>query len=100
MIKHIILWRLDDKLSESEKNNVKQNAKKELEALVGVIPGLISMSIQVDSVETSSADMMLDSTFESIESLRLYKDHPEHIRVANGFVRPYTVQRLCLDFNS
>lgn len=27
-----------------------------------------------------------------------YAVHPEHVAVANGKVRPYTVQRSCLDF--
>ncbi len=101
MIKHVILWKLDDNLSVDEKKTVKVNAKRELEGLVGKVPGLISMTINIDGIESSSnADMMLDSTLESVEALSVYRDHPEHVRVANGFVRPYTVQRLCLDFNA
>ncbi|MBQ8254671.1 MAG: Dabb family protein [Clostridia bacterium] len=99
MVKHVILWKLDDKLSESEKEQVRSNAKRELEGLVGKIPGLLSMQITVERLESSNADMMLDSTLESAEALKVYKDHPEHLRVANNYVRPYTVQRLCLDFN-
>jgi hypothetical protein len=41
---------------------------------------------------------MLDSTLESAEALRGYAQHPAHLAVANGKVRPYTVQRSCLDF--
>ena len=100
MVKHVILWKLDDKLSASEKEQVKINAKRELEDLVGKVPGLLSMNIEIGRLETSNADMMLDSTFDSVDSLKGYKDHPEHVRVADGFVRPYTVERLCLDFNS
>lgn len=100
MVKHVILWKLDEKLSESERERVKNNAKRELEALVGLVPGLLSMNIEIRRLETSNADMMLESSFESIEALKGYKDHPEHVRVANGYIRPYTVQRLCLDFNA
>lgn len=100
MVKHIILWKLDEKLSESEKEQVKTNAKRELEALVGLVPGLLSMNIEIGRLETSNADIMLESSFDSLEALKGYKDHPEHVRVANGYVRPYTVQRLCLDFNA
>lgn len=99
MIKHVILWKLDDNLSIDEKKAVKVNAKRELEGLVGKVPGLISMTINIDGIGNSNADMMLDSALESVEALEVYKDHPEHVRVADGFVRPYTVQRLCLDFN-
>ncbi len=100
MVKHVILWKLDEKLSESEKEQVKTDAKLELEALVGKIPGLLSMKIEIGRLESSNADMMLDSTLEDEDALKVYKEHPEHVRVANGFVRPYTVQRLCLDFNT
>ncbi len=99
MVKHVILWKLDEKLSETEKEQVKINAKRELEGLVGKVPGLISMEIKIERLESSNADMMLDSTLESAEALKEYAGHPEHVRVANSFVRPYTVQRLCLDFN-
>ena len=100
MVKHIILWKLDDKLTEKEKEVVKINAKRELEGLVGKVPGLLSMNIVIESLESSNADIMLDSTLDCAESLDVYKDHPDHVRVANEFVRPYTVHRLCLDFNS
>ena len=40
MIKHIILWTLNPELSEEEKQNVKVAIKQDLEALVGVVPGL------------------------------------------------------------
>ena len=99
MVKHVILWKLDDKLSEAEKEQVKVNAKRELEALVGKVQGLVSMSITIGRLESSNADMMLDSTLESEDALKEYARHPEHVRVADRFVRPYTVQRLCLDFN-
>ena len=99
MVKHMILWKLDEKLTESEKEQIRINAKRELEGLFGVVPGLLNIEITISRLESSNADMMLDSTFESIEALKAYKDHPEHVRVANNFVRPFTVQRLCLDFS-
>jgi hypothetical protein len=41
---------------------------------------------------------MLDSTFESVEALKGYSVHPEHVAVADSKVRPYTKIRSCLDF--
>ena len=100
MVKHVILWKLDEKLTEEEKSAVKSNAKRELEGLVGKVPGLISMNIEIGRLASSNADIMLDSTLESAEALEKYATHPEHVRVANTFVQPFTVQRLCLDFNA
>ena len=99
MIKHVILWTLNPELSDSEKNEVKKNIKSGLEGLVGVVPGLIELTVHIDGrLVSSNADLMLDSTLESEEALKGYACHPAHVAVANEKVRPYTVQRSCLDF--
>ena len=99
MIKHVILWTLNPELSDSEKNEVKKNIKSGLEGLVGVVPGLIELTVHIDGrLASSNADLMLDSTLESEEALKGYACHPAHVAAANEKVRPYTVQRSCLDF--
>ena len=99
MVKHIILWTLNPELSEKEKETVKADIKEGLEGLVGKVPGLISAKVHIDGrLSSSNADLMLDSTLESVEALKGYAVHPAHVAVANGKVRPYTVQRSCLDF--
>ena len=99
MVKHIILWTLNPELSEEEKNTVKAGIKAGLEGLVGKVPGLLEVKVNISGrLESSNADVMLDSTLESEEALKDYAKHPEHVAVANTKVRPYTVQRACLDF--
>jgi len=99
MVKHIILWTLNPELSEEEKNAVKAGIKAGLEGLVGKVPGLLDVKVHIDGrLASSNADVMLDSTLESEEALKGYAKHPDHVAVANGKVRPYTVQRSCLDF--
>ncbi len=99
MVKHIILWTLNPELSEEEKQTVKQGIKQGLEGLVGKVPGLVDVVVNIDGrLASSTCDVMLDSTLESPEALKAYSTHPEHVAVANGKVRPYTVQRTCLDF--
>ena len=99
MVKHIILWTLNPELSENEKKEVKKGIKEGLEGLVGKVPGLLEVKVHIDGrLASSNADVMLDSTLESEEALKGYAQHPEHVAVANGKGRPYTVQRSCLDF--
>ena len=99
MVKHIILWTLNPALPEEEKETVKAGIKEGLEGLVGKVPGLLDVKVHISGrLASSNADVMLDSTLESAEALKAYATHPEHVAVANGKVRPYTVQRACLDF--
>lgn len=99
MIKHIILWTLKDGLEAEEKQRIKKDIKEGLESLSGKIPGLIDIKVVVEGrLDSSNADLMLDSSFESEQALKCYASHPLHVVVADGKVRPYTAQRSCLDF--
>lgn len=98
MVKHIILWQLKDELSAEEKEQVKVGIKEGLEGLQGKIPGLVEIKVQNTGLASSNADVMLDSTFEDEAALNGYSIHPEHVAVANGKVRPFTKNRVCLDF--
>lgn len=98
MVKHIILWQLKDELSDTEKAEVKAAIKEGLENLKGMIPGLIDISVQIFPLSSSNADVMLDSSFVDEAALKGYAIHPEHVKVADGKVRPYTKTRICMDF--
>lgn len=99
MVRHIILWTLRPELSDNEKTKIKADIKRELEALKGQVPGLVEITVNIDNrLESSNCDLMLDSTLESPAALKAYATHPAHVYVADTYVRPYTVQRTCLDF--
>ncbi len=99
MVKHIILWTLNPELSAEEKAEIKKGIKEGLEGLLGQVPGLVDVKVNIDRrLDSSNCDVMLDSTLESVESLKAYAVHPAHVAVADTKVRPYTVQRTCLDF--
>lgn len=98
MVKHIILWKLKDSLSSDEKISVKRGIKENLESLAGKVPGLMEVAVQINPLASSNADVMLDCTLESDEALAGYQTHPEHVRVADTYVRPYTEVRMCMDY--
>ena len=95
MVKHIILWRLKE---EYKTDDVKSGIKNGLESLLGVVPGLLEIKVQTEVLPSSNADVMLYSVFDSAEALKGYAVHPEHVQVADTFVRPYTATRTCIDF--
>lgn len=98
MVKHIILWTLKE-MSDAEKADVKKEIKEGLEGLKGKIQGLLDIKVVAEGrLESSTADLMLDSSFESFEALKGYSKHPEHVAVADSKVRPFTASRACLDF--
>ncbi|MBQ0149346.1 MAG: Dabb family protein [Bacteroidales bacterium] len=98
MVKHIILWKLKDELTDAQKAEVKAGIKEGLEGLAGQIPGLIDIKVNINGLPTSNVDVMLDSSFESFDALKGYSVNPKHVAVADGKVRPYTAIRSCLDF--
>lgn len=98
MIKHIILWQLKDEFTQEKKMKIKTEIKEGLEALAGKIPGLIEICVNTEPLDTSNADIMLDSTFENQEALKGYAIHPEHVKIADSKVRPFTKTRTCMDF--
>ncbi|MBR2260131.1 MAG: Dabb family protein [Paludibacteraceae bacterium] len=98
MVKHVILWQLKDELSDAQKKIVKEEIKAGLEGLSGRIPGLLDIKVNINGLETSNADVMLDSSFVDFASLKGYAVHPEHVAVANNAVRPNTKLRVCMDY--
>ena len=98
MVKHIILWNLKDELTVEEKAEIKMGIKEGLEGLQGKIEGLVDIKVNTGGLSSSTADLMLDSTFISEDALKFYASHPLHQDVANTKVRPFTKQRSCLDF--
>lgn len=98
MVKHVILWKIKDEYSDTEKEKIKQNIKLNLEGLKGRIPGLIDICVNICGLKSSNADLMLDSSFEDEASLNNYSVNPLHVGVADTYVRPYTSDRRCLDY--
>jgi hypothetical protein len=95
MVKHVILWTLQQQHNTPE---VKQDIKDALEALVGVVPGLLDLRVETQPLPTSNADVMLYSVLESRQALADYAVHPAHVAAADTYVRPYTATRTCMDF--
>lgn len=98
MVKHVILWKLKEELTDTEKEEVKKGIKEGLEGLAGKIPGLVEVKVNINGLPTSTVDVMLDTTFINADALKAYSTNPLHVAIADGKVRPYTAVRSCLDY--
>lgn len=99
MVKHIILWKLKE-MPEQEKAVQMKLVKEGLEGLAGKISGMTDIHVRIEKLPTSNADMMLDTTFETVEALAGYAANPEHNQGADTYIRPYIETRLCIDYET
>ena len=100
MVRHVILWTLKEEFTPQKKEEIKAGIKEGLEGLKGKVPGLLEIKVYTNPLESSNAEVMLDSVLESEEALKGYAVHPDHVEVANTKVRPYTATRTVMDFEA
>ena len=81
-----------------EKEELKKAMEENLTALVGKIPGLLTLEFVACPFGSSTHDMALVSTFEKEEDISVYAKHPAHVAVADTYVRPFVTERACLDY--
>lgn len=94
MIKHIVMWKFKDEVVDADKLEMKHR----LESLKGVVPTLIDIEIGLDAVHSdASKDVVLYSEFESVQALKAYAEHPEHLKVVD-FVKPLVCERHVVDY--
>ncbi len=98
MVKHMVMWKLDEALSETEKTSIKKQFKEGLEALDTLMEGIIHIHVYIDPTTSSNMDIMLDSAFVSQDVLDAYQIHPKHQAVAS-LLKGKAVSRNCMDYH-
>lgn len=99
MIRHIVLFELKPFDTPEAKLAKMNHIKAELEGLVGQVPTLLTMEVQLNCNPAEKYDLMLSSEFESLEALEAYAVHPAHQAVAVG-IREVAVGRACVDYET
>ena len=91
MVKHIVMWKLRDKAEGAE-------IKVRLDALAGNIPGLLSIEVGIDFLESEqSADLVLIAELENRQALEVYQNHPEHQAVV-PLIKAAAIARTAIDY--
>ena len=98
MLKHVVMWKLEE---EAEGKTKAENAlwmKEHLEALVGVVPEINSLEVGINILESDMAyDAVLISTFESKEALASYKVNPKHVEISS-YCKKIRESRVVIDY--
>lgn len=95
---HIVMWKFKEEIEEEKRQERMDAMAEHLEGLVGKVPGLLTAQFVKRPIPSSTHDMALVTTFEKAGDIACYAKHPEHVKVADTYVRPYVCNRACLDF--
>ncbi|HAN44635.1 MAG TPA: stress responsive protein [Ruminococcaceae bacterium] len=98
MIKHIVFWNLKDEAEGGTKLENGRIIKQRLEALVGVVDGLLKAEVGFN-YNPHGYDLCLYSEFATKEAQEAYQEHPEHLKVRE-FVRKVITERAVVDFEA
>ena len=97
MIRHVVAWKLasDDA---DERASHAQRIVDELDALVGVVPEIASLSAGANSLDLpGNWDVVLIADFADEAALDAYQVHPAHKKVAE-FIGTVRSDRVAVDF--
>jgi CRISPR/Cas system endoribonuclease Cas6 (RAMP superfamily) len=84
--------------TELEKQNTLDEFKRKLLALKTSISELKHIEVGTHYLlQSPSFDLCLISHFNSIDDLKAYQVHPEHVKVGE-FVKTCTIERAAVDF--
>ncbi|MCI9574998.1 MAG: Dabb family protein [Lachnospiraceae bacterium] len=97
MVRHIVLWNFVEGLSDAEKAEAGEKMKALLEPIQELIPGAVEIQVVPNQLASSNRDIALISTFETVEALSTYQNHPAHVE-AGKYVGSVTCDRTCMDY--
>lgn len=97
MVKHIVLWNFVEGFSDEEKAEAAAKMKELLEPIKELVPGAVEIQVVQNQLASSNRDIALVSTFETVEALSAYQNHPAHVE-AGKYVRSVTRDRACMDY--
>lgn len=97
MIKHIVMWKLKEDACGNSKSTNAKLMKEKLEAMLQVIPEIQTLEVGLNINPAENFDVILYSTFKTLDDLKVYSDHPEHKKVSD-FVSAVRSERYAIDY--
>ena len=97
MVKHIVMFKLKDSLSQKEKNEIMNNFKSAIESLPEKIKFIKEIHVGLNINPSEKWDICLNSTFDSLDEVKAYSVHQAHVAAA-GIIKEAKEDRACVDF--
>lgn len=98
MIKHIVMFKLKEFATPEEKQAKMQEIKEKLEALIDKIEVLRMIQVDFNCNPAETWDIILTTELDTLEDVKTYAEHPEHVAVAKGIIGPVKADRACVDY--
>lgn len=97
MVKHIVLFKLKDEISNEEKLTAMNQFKAAIEALPEKIATIKKIEVGFNTNPNESWDIALYSEFDSLEDIKAYAVHPDHVAAGKLLVN-VKESRSCVDY--
>lgn len=98
MIKHIVMWDIDEGLDEKDKLDRVLIFKEKIESLKDKIDVVLEIEVGIDILRSeSSKDLVLYSVFKDFDDLKFYQEHEEHLK-AVSYGKDLLKNRIVIDY--
>jgi hypothetical protein len=97
MVKHIVLFKLKDEVPQNEKMRLMTKFKETIESLPTKIPYIRKIEVGFNINPNESWHIALYSEFDTLEDVKLYAIHPEHL-AAGKIIAEIKENRACVDY--
>lgn len=97
MVKHIVLFKLKEEAPAERKQEAMHAFKQAIEALPAKIPFVRKVEVGLNINPGESWHIALYSEFDSLEDVKAYAAHPDHVAAA-ALLADVKESRACVDY--
>jgi hypothetical protein len=98
MVRHIVMFKLKEFASPDEKQAKMSEIKNALESLADKIDILRFIQVDFNINPLEAWDLILTTELDSLDDIRTYANHPEHVAVSKDIIAPVKADRACIDY--
>ena len=98
MIRHIVMWNLQDQAEGADKASNLEKAKALLSTCAQVVPGIHAFEVAIATPGMDCTnDLVLHMLVDDAQVLAAYQNHPQHVAI-KPFMKAVVQERRCMDY--